>query len=172
MPQAKDSYSFNPGETALQQRWQTESLWDEARRQRLLWDRIPPELHARIEGAPFFFLATSSPDGRCDCSFKGGGPRLIRILDEKTFTFPDFDGNGAFMSLGNILVNPYVGCLFIDFSDGSRLRVNGRAEVLDAGPLLALFPGSPRVVRVDVEQVVPNCAKHVPQLIPRPGSAN
>jgi hypothetical protein len=48
--------------------------------------------------------------------------------------------------------------LFIDFSDGSRLRVNGRAEVLDAGPLLALFPGSPRVVRVDVEQVVPNCA--------------
>lgn len=168
LPEASNSAAFNPGETALQQRWQTESLWDDARRKRLLWDRIPAELHARIEGAPFFFLATSSPDGHCDCSFKGGGPRLIRILDEKTFAFPDFDGNGAFMSLGNILMNPHVGCLFIDFSDGSRLRVNGRAEVLDAGPLLDLFPGSPRVVRVDVEQVVPNCAQHVPRLVPQP----
>ena len=164
MPEAKESPAFNPGETVLQQRWKTESLWDEARRLRLLWDRIPPELHARIEDAPFFFLATSSPDGRCDCSFKGGGPRLIRILDEKTFAFPDFDGNGAFMSLGNILLNPQVGCLFIDFNDGGRLRVNGRASVHESGPVAALFPAHKRVVLVDIEQVVPNCPQHVPRL--------
>lgn len=161
-----DHLPFNPGELAAQQRWDTARLWDDARKARLLWDCIPPELHARIEAAPFFFLATSAPDGRCDCSFKGGGPGLIRILDERSFAFPDFDGNGAFMSLGNLLANPHVGCLFIDFNDGARLRVNGRAEILDQGELLALFPGSPRVVRVDVEQVVPNCARHVPRLVP------
>ena len=159
-------FSFDPGETAAQRRWNTEALWDEARRERLLWDRIPSELHARLEGAPFFFLATSSPDGRCDCSFKGGGPGLVRILDERSFAFPDFDGNGAFMSLGNILMNPHVGCLFIDFADGARLRINGRAEILDEGLLLDLFPDSPRVVRVEVEQVVPNCPKHIPRLVP------
>lgn len=164
------SAAFHAGEQALQQRWATEALWDEARRTRLLWERIPAELHARLEGAPFFFLATSSPDGRCDCSFKGGGPQLVRILDDKTLAFPDFNGNGAFMSLGNILLNPHVGCLFIDFNDGARLRVNGRAEVVDSGPLLELFPGSPRVVRVDVEQVVPNCPQHIPRLIPAPRS--
>jgi len=172
LPETMLSPAFNAGETALQERWQTTALWDEARRQRLLWDRIPPELHARIENAPFFFLATSSPDGRCDCSFKGGGPQLVRILDEKTFAFPDFDGNGAFMSLGNIVQNPNVGCLFIDFSDGSRLRVNGRAELFEQGPLLELFPDAKRVVRVSIEQVVPNCPKHIPKLVPAIAASN
>ncbi|MDP2322483.1 MAG: pyridoxamine 5'-phosphate oxidase family protein, partial [Gammaproteobacteria bacterium] len=149
--------SFHSGEIDAQQRWSTAGMWDEARRERLLWDHIPSQLHARLEGAVFFFLATSSPDGRCDCSFKGGGPGLIRILDARKFAFPDFDGNGAFMSLGNILLNPHVGCLFIDFNDGGRLRVNGRAEIVEQGPVLAYFPGATRVVLVNIEQVVPNC---------------
>ncbi|MFA7291511.1 MAG: pyridoxamine 5'-phosphate oxidase family protein [Rhodocyclaceae bacterium] len=157
---------FHTGEVAAQQRWETAALWDDSRRQRLLWNHIPAELHARIESAPFFFLATSAADGRCDCSFKGGGPGLIRILDGRRFAFPDFDGNGAFMSLGNILQNPRVGCLFIDFNDGARLRVNGRAEIHEAGEVMALFPGQRRVIVVHVEEVVPNCAQHIPRLLP------
>jgi len=159
---------FHAGERAAQERWGTPGLWDEARQKRLLLDHIPPEYHARLEGAPFFFLATSSPDGRSDCSFKGGGPGLVRILDGRCLAFPDFDGNGAFMSLGNILLNPHVGCLFIDFDDGGRLRVNGRAEIHEDGELLALFPGSQRVILVAIEQVVPNCPQHVPRLVPAP----
>lgn len=159
---------FHPGELEAQRRWATAGSWDDARRKRLLWDHIPLEFHARLEAATFFFLATGSPDGRCDCSFKGGGPGLIRILDTKQFVFPDFDGNGAFMSLGNILINPHVGCLFIDFNDGGRLRVNGRAKIIEHGPLLVHFPGATRVVLVNVEQVVPNCPQHVPRLVPAP----
>ncbi|MBP6106014.1 MAG: pyridoxamine 5'-phosphate oxidase family protein [Steroidobacteraceae bacterium] len=155
---------FHRGELAAQQRWRTADLWDTARKDRLLWDHIPGHLLARVEAAPFFFLATSAPDGSCDCSFKGGGPGLIRMLDQRRFAFPDFDGNGAFMSLGNILLNPRVGCLFIDFSDGARLRVNGRASIHEDGPLLDLFPQQHRVVLVDIEQVVPNCARHIPRL--------
>lgn len=163
---ANDHEIFHPGEQAAQQRWQTTTLWDSARKERLLWDRLPEDLHSRIEAAPFFFLATSSPDGRCDCSFKGGGPGLIQVIDARRFAFPDFDGNGAFMSLGNILLNPQVGCLFIDFGDGARLRVNGRASVHEAGPITALFPEHRRVVLVDIEQVVPNCPRHIPRLQP------
>ena len=142
--------SFHPGEQAAQQRWETADLWDSARRERLLWDHIPEAFHSRLEAAPFFFLATSAG--------------LIRILDGRRFAFPDFDGNGAFMSLGNILLNPQVGCLFIDFNDGGRLRVNGRASVHESGPVAALFPAHKRVVLVDIEQVVPNCPQHVPRL--------
>jgi predicted pyridoxine 5'-phosphate oxidase superfamily flavin-nucleotide-binding protein len=165
MSDARDTF-FHAGETTAQARWHTAALWDTARRQRLLWDHIPAELHARIEGAPFFFLATSSADGRCDCSFKGGGPGLVRILDARRFAFPDFDGNGAFMSLGNILENPRVGCLFIDFNDGARLRVNGPATIHEDDTVTALFPGCRRAVLVDIEEVVPNCAQHIPRLVP------
>lgn len=157
---------FHAGECELQQRWNSAATWDAARRQRLLWQEIPPALHARIAAAPFFFLATSDARGRCDCSFKGGGPGLIRVLDARRFAFPDFDGNGAFMSLGNIRQNPQVGCLFIDFADGARLRVNGRATLLGGADAATLFPDAQRAVLVDIEEVVPNCAQHIPQLLP------
>jgi predicted pyridoxine 5'-phosphate oxidase superfamily flavin-nucleotide-binding protein len=165
-----DTLWFHAGEQQAQQRWQTASLWDKARRERLLWRHIPHELHARLELAPFFFLATSDDQGHCDCSFKGGGPGIIRVLSGTQFVFPDFDGNGAFMSLGNILLNPNVGCLFIDFSDGGRLRVNGKASIHERGEgrdeLMDIFPKASRVILIDVEQVVPNCAQHIPLLEP------
>ncbi len=70
------------------------------------------------------------------------------------------------MSLGNILANPHVGMLFIDFSDGARLRVSGTARTHDEGPFLKEFPGAPRVVEVQIRQVVLNCARFVPLLMP------
>ena len=92
---------------------------------------------------------------------------MVRVLDPKRFAFPDFKGNGAFMSIGNILQNPNVGCLFIDFSDGGRLRINGRASIHDSGEIKELFPEHPRAILVEIEQVVPNCALHVPILTPQ-----
>ncbi len=159
---------FHTGELQAQQRWKTKSLWNDARKEQLLWNHIPKDLHLRLEAAPFFFLATSDENGHCDCSFKGGNDETgaIHILDETHFAFPDFHGNGAFMSLGNILVNPHVGCLFIDFSDGGRLRINGKATIHEQGELMALFPLANRVVLVTVEQVVPNCSQHIPRLEP------
>ena len=156
---------FHSGELSLQQRWDTSQRWDDARRKQLLHDHIPKAYQQRIEEAPFFFLATSNDQGYCDCSFKGGGPGLIHIIHSRQFAWPDFDGNGAFMSLGNILLNPYVGCLFIDFSDGARLRINGKATIHEQGPLMDYFPNSARVISVDILQVVPNCPAHIPKLV-------
>src|SRR6185436_7393847 len=68
---------------------------------------------AFVEESPFFFLATADEEGRPDCSFKGGMPGFVRILDETTLAWPDYDGNGMFRSLGNVLANPHVGLLFI-----------------------------------------------------------
>ena len=157
---------FGKGEREAQQRWGRADSREPARLARLMLDHVPLEYHARLEAAPFFFLATSDAAGRCDCSFKGGGPGIVRMLDARRLAFADLDGNALFMSLGNVLENPHVGLLFIDFADGARLRVNGRARVEDTGATCALFPQAPRAVVVSIEEVTPNCAAHVPRLVP------
>ena len=155
---------FHSGELDAQNRFGDPAIWDDKRQKNLLWKEIPEEFHARLETAPFFFLATSDDKGNCDCSFKGGGKGLIRVISCTQIAFPDFAGNGAFMSIGNILLNPHVGLLFIDFSDGSRLRVNGRASIHEEGDVMDLFAKAKCVIVVDIEQVVPNCSKHIPRL--------
>jgi len=163
--------AFHDGERRAQSRWGDPGLWDAAMRERLLWPSIPSEHHARIEAVPFFFLATSGADGSCDCSFKGGGPGLIKMLADDRLAFPDFDGNNAFMSLGNLLENPRVGMLLIDFSDATRLRINGRAKIVDGAQAAAIFPGAARAVVVDIELAVPNCKQYVPRLIASEGAS-
>lgn len=155
---------FTESELGAQQRWGKPGLWNQERVQRLIWDHIPEKYWERIEALSFFFLATSNSKGECDCSFKGGG--AVRILNPKKLAFPDFNGNHAYMSLGNILDNPYVGMLFIDFNDGGRLRINGRATIHDQGAQLDLFPNTSRVVVVDIIQVVANCPAYIPRLVP------
>jgi predicted pyridoxine 5'-phosphate oxidase superfamily flavin-nucleotide-binding protein len=119
------------------------------------------EDRAFISKAAQFFLATADAEGRPDCSYKGGMPGFVRILDATTLAFPDYDGNGMFRSLGNIIVNPNVGLLFIDFQEGDRMRVNGTAEVRTDDPLLAEFPGARSIVRVRVEKIFPNCPRYI-----------
>ncbi len=133
---------------------------------------------AFIEGAMFFFLATSDDRGRPDCSFKGGTPGFVRIVGADELAFPDYDGNGMFKSLGNISVNPSVGMLFIDMGEKPRrLRVNGEATVSSDDPLMKSFPGAQLLVRVKARAIFPNCPRYIvtpgttepSQYAPRPG---
>src|SRR5829696_2957611 len=82
-----------------------------------------------IGKAAQFFLATADAEGRPDCSYKGGMPGFVRILDERTLAIPDYDGNGMYRTWGNVIANPHVGLLFLDFETPKRIRVNGTAEV-------------------------------------------
>jgi predicted pyridoxine 5'-phosphate oxidase superfamily flavin-nucleotide-binding protein len=132
-----------------------------------------------IESQRFFFLATADAEGRPDCSFKGGAPGFVRVVEKDALAFPDYDGNGMFKSLGNIRVNANVGLLFIAMEDApKRLRVNGRAEIAFADPLMSSFAGAQALVRVRAEHIFPNCPRYIPNLksgedsvyIPRPGA--
>src|SRR5258705_7411179 len=119
---------------------------------------------AFIEGAAFFFLATADAEGRPDCSFKGGVPGFVRVVGEGAgeLAFPDYDGNGMFKSLGNILANPEVGLLFIDMGEKPRrLRVNGTASVSRDDPLMQLFAGAQLLVRVQARGIFPNCPRYI-----------
>jgi len=85
------------------------------------------------------------------------------VLDEHTIAFPNYDGNGMYLSLGNVLENPHVGLLFIDFTSPrpSRLRLNGIATIDEADPLRSDYPGSQLIVRVRATQVFPNCPRYI-----------
>ncbi len=161
---------FSTSELAAQDRWGNPELWTEGRLAQLIWDSLPEALHARIEAAPFFFLATSDRQGDCDCSFKGGGPGLVKVLSTKQLAFPHFGarvkGNGTYTSLGNLLDNPRASLLFIDFTDGARLRINGRTSIRKDASLARQFPDAECLVVVDIERVAPSCPSHIPLMKP------
>src|SRR5690349_11300041 len=110
-----------------------------------------------------FFIATVDEDGQPQCSYKGGDPGFVRVLDEHTIAFPNYDGNGMYLSLGNVLTNPHVGLLFIDFTSArpSRLRVNGTASIDESDELGDAYPGAQFIVRVHATQVFPNCPRYI-----------
>jgi len=124
--------------------------------------------HARvfIEARDMFFLATVDADGQPQCSYKGGAPGFVRVLDDRTLAFPAYDGNGMFLSLGNIRQQANVGMLFIDFEHPNRLRVNGVASVALDDPLLGEMEGARALVRVRTTHVFPNCSRYIHRLQP------
>ncbi len=150
---------YNDGSRRLQDRFDTRRLADRLE-QVTLHAAFTERDRAFIERSSLFFLATVDADGFPDCSYKGGMPGFVRLLDEHHLAFPDYDGNGMFKSLGNILENPNVALLFIDFERQSRLRVNGTATVHDDLPL-ETFPGAQLVVRVKAERIFPNCPRYI-----------
>jgi predicted pyridoxine 5'-phosphate oxidase superfamily flavin-nucleotide-binding protein len=114
-----------------------------------------------IERCPMFFVATADARGRPDCSHKGGMPGFVRVLDDRTLCIPDYDGNGMYRTWGNLLVNPQVGLLFLDFERPNRLRVNGTAQVREDDPLLDECPGAVFIVRVTADRIFPNCPRYI-----------
>ena len=155
-----DSSPYNPGSRELQDHFDTRRIADRLA-EYTLHDRFSESDRQFIEHCPMFFLATAAADGQPDCSYKGGMPGFVRVVDEQTLVFPDYDGNGMFRSLGNIKVNPQVGLLFIDFEQGNRMRVNGRAALHFDDPLLAEYPGAQLIVRVTPEGIFPNCPRYI-----------
>ncbi len=130
---------------------------------------VQPRLDARemelVRNQEWFFWATADETGRPDCAFRSGPRGFVKVIDERTLAFEDYDGNGAFMSLGNLMVNPSVALLFVDFEHAKRLRVGGTAELLDAADAAAIVAGAKRVVRIHVTHAHANCPRHVPYLV-------
>jgi predicted pyridoxine 5'-phosphate oxidase superfamily flavin-nucleotide-binding protein len=151
---------YNRGSRELQERFDTRRLAHRLE-DRTVRDHIDDDDRAFIEARDMFFLATSDEEGRPQCSYKGGDPGFVCVLDERTIAFPSYDGNGMYLSAGNMLVNPHVGLLFIDFEGRKRLRLNGTTSVDEQDPLLADYPEGQMVVRVHTTEVFPNCPRYI-----------
>ena len=151
---------YHDGNRRLQDAFDTRRLADRLEEVKVR-DVIDAGDRAFIESLDMFFLATADAQGRPNCSYKGGDPGFVRVLDPHTLAFPGYDGNGMFLSLGNALVNPEVGLLFICFERRRRLRLNGTASVSLDDPLLPTWPEAKQVVRVRAREVFPNCPRYI-----------
>ncbi|MCL4801036.1 MAG: pyridoxamine 5'-phosphate oxidase family protein [Burkholderiales bacterium] len=155
-----DDPFYHDGMRQLQDARETRAIADRLT-QVTLREAFTADDRAFIERCAMFFLATADAQGRPDCSYKGGLPGFVRVVDERTLAIPDYDGNGMYRSWGNILVNPHVGLLFLDFESPKRLRVNGTARIGADDPLRESFPGAVFVVRVAAERIFPNCPRYL-----------
>jgi uncharacterized protein len=151
---------YHGGNRELQDRFDTRRLADRID-ERIVHDRIDESDRAFIESRDMFFLATADEHGRPQCSYKGGDPGFVRVLDEHTIAFPVYNGNGMYLSAGNMLVNDNVGLLFIDFEGRKRMRLNGVTSVDAQDPLLAEYPEAQLIVRVRATEVFPNCPRYI-----------
>src|SRR5258708_5164273 len=144
---------------ALQLRFDTSRLAD--RLEQLAQATIPDDSKGFIESRDMFFLSSVDHRGYPTCSYKGGAPGFVRVLDPQTIVFPSYNGNGMFLSMGNIMTSHKVGMLFIDFETPHRVRVHGLATIEQNDPILAEFIGAELLVRVTVTETFVNCPRYI-----------
>jgi predicted pyridoxine 5'-phosphate oxidase superfamily flavin-nucleotide-binding protein len=115
-----------------------------------------------IEAMDMFFLATVDHTGRPTVSYKGGDPGFVKILDSTTLVFPSYDGNGMFLSMGNLALHRQVGMLFISFERPHRLRLQGTATISREDPALRqYYKEADLIVRVKLSELWQNCPRYV-----------
>ncbi|MEV6771026.1 pyridoxamine 5'-phosphate oxidase family protein [Nocardia sp. NPDC051030] len=163
------------GERELQERYGTqgraERFYNDQVRNRLNETMI--EFIGRMDMA---FIATADKTGECDNSFRAGKPGFLHVIDDRTLAYPEYRGNGVMASLGNLLENPHVGILMIDFvQDLIGLHINGTARIVDDTLMRRCVSDLPpddrgrlpeRWVVVDIEEAYIHCRKHIPHLVP------
>jgi predicted pyridoxine 5'-phosphate oxidase superfamily flavin-nucleotide-binding protein len=125
------------------------------------------------------FIATADSSGNCDSSFRAGSVGFVRVINDKTLIYPEYKGNGVMASLGNIIENPHIGLMFIDFFEHSiGLHVNGTASIIENGQLASLKMTEKimndikekegnrpeRWVIIKVDEAYIHCSKHIPKL--------
>lgn len=151
---------YDKANRAFQDRFDTRRLADRIE-SRLVVDNIDDEDREFIERRDMFFLATVDHRGYPTCSYKGGDPGFVRVLDARTIAFPNYDGNGMYLSIGNAAGQHKVGLLFIDWESPKRLRIHGDATIDFDDPLIREYAEAQFVVRVRVLEVFPNCPRYI-----------
>jgi uncharacterized protein len=155
---------FHDAQKILQEEMKTTRIAERIATTRLRssWNESDREI---IEAAQFMFLGSGTPDGGIDCSVKCGPSGFVQLPGPSTLRFPDYDGNGMFRSLGNIQATVRVALLFVEFWGNKRkLRIHGRARVLNDSGALEAFSGAQLAVEVSVTEIYPNCPRYLPTL--------
>ena len=154
---------YHEGNRTLQDEFGSRALADRLE-QNLRRDRFNDDDAAFIASVGFFFLATADAEGCARLLVQGRPAGFVQVAAPDLLVFPDYDGNGMFKSLGNILANPQVGLLFIAMGEApKRLRVNGTVEVVRDDPAMAAIPGAQLLVKVTPVDIFPNCPRYIPR---------
>jgi len=152
-------HDYHQGNLQLQEKFGTRKTADVL----ASWstDRLGPDEREMVKAASMFFLATCDSRGLPTVSYKGGEPGFVRVVDDGTIAFPNYDGKGKYQSMVNVLQNPNVGILFIDFEGQLRLRLQGEASIDDDDPLMTEYHEAQFIVRVKLTESYRNCPSYI-----------
>jgi predicted pyridoxine 5'-phosphate oxidase superfamily flavin-nucleotide-binding protein len=156
---------YTPAQQALQQQFETKQLADRLESTIVLAE-LPPQHAEFVSQQNMFFLSTVDQYGFPSCSYKGGAKGFVKVLNEKVIEFPNYDGNGMFMSQGNIVDCAKVGMLFINFETPHRVRLRGTAELITDGSAVDRHPGAQTITRVEIDKVWVNCPRYIHKFAP------
>ena len=154
------SFDYSAGSRELQDRFDTRRLADRLA-EVTVHDHFTPDDREFVARLDMFFLATVDNTGQPTCSYKGGDPGFVQVVDDRTLAFPNYDGNGMYLSMGNVSETRAVGLLFIDFERQRRMRVDGIARIDFEDPLLPNYPEAQFIVRVEAGKIYPNCPRYI-----------
>jgi predicted pyridoxine 5'-phosphate oxidase superfamily flavin-nucleotide-binding protein len=145
---------------SLQDEFETRALADTLEKL-IVHSEITAEEKAFIETREMFFLSTVDHLGRPSVSYKGGEKGFIKVVDKSTLAFPSYDGNGMYLSAGNITANNKVGLLLIDFENPHRIRIQGEATVDLNDPLLTEYKEAQLIIRITIKEMWMNCPRYI-----------
>jgi uncharacterized protein len=154
------SLIYSSTSRALQDTFDTRRLADRLAEVKV-HDNFTADDREFVERLDMFFLATVDAAGQPTCSYKGGDPGFVTVLDDTTLAFPNYDGNGMYLSMGNLMETQAVGMLFIDFEGQRRMRVDGTARLSVDDPLMGRYPEAQFIVRVEAKRIYPNCPRYI-----------
>ncbi|MEU9672086.1 MULTISPECIES: pyridoxamine 5'-phosphate oxidase family protein [Streptomyces] len=139
--QERHPHRIAPGEAGGQRRWATDG------------DALSPAQQEALRVADTFFVATASDRGDADASHRGGNPGFVQVVTPRLLRWPDYAGNGMFLTLGNLELNPAAGLFVPDWGTGSALHLTGFARTVWGADEVARVPGAERLVEFEITAV-------------------
>ena len=151
---------YQSGHRALQQEFESTALADRLE-ELIVQPALDADAQAFIQAQDHFFLTTVDKDGFPTVSYKGGNEGLVQVVDAATLRFPCFDGNGMWLSMGNIDDTGKVGLLFINMVEPRRIRVQGMARLVRDPQVLNQWPDVALGVEVSITNTWINCPRYI-----------
>jgi predicted pyridoxine 5'-phosphate oxidase superfamily flavin-nucleotide-binding protein len=163
--------AFTPLVKQHQQSHGSRQMYERVERSGDAGDRLGPDEQAFIGQLDGFYMASVSETGWPYIQHRGGAKGFLRVLDPATIGFADLRGNKQYISLGNLEHDNRVALFLMDYANQARLKILGRARVLegDAEAARALetlrVPSektpAERAILIDVEAFDWNCQQHI-----------
>ena len=161
--------AFTPGVKEVQSRYGSRSIYENFLKRGVSEDILTAKEADFIAARDSFYMGTVSSNGWPYVQFRGGAKGFLQVLDEKTLGFVDFKGNLQYLSVGNLSENDRVFLFLMDYRHRRRLKIWGRAQVVDDNPELIKqladvnYTAEPeRVILIQVEAFDWNCPQHIP----------
>lgn len=157
---------FTPAVKAAQARLGSRETYARVEARGQFPSQVNEQLAKFISARDSFYLGTASRDGQPYIQHRGGQTGFLKVLDESTLAFGDVAGNAQYISVGNLDENDRAFIFLMDYPGQRRVKLWGRAEVVEDPALLERLTvdESPlRAIVFHVEAWNANCPKHIQQ---------